>query len=342
MLQPALSLILGNLQYESHVGGCVATLGLLPQINCVSVTLPSGVEISADVGDDAALSLLSDGEMMLVFTGRIGRIQHRFYTVEVLLVDGGQALAHTRAAATYEGQDSGKVIRSLAREAGVAAGSVEAALPLASYVAHQNATVADHVARLAALSGCIAHVSADGRLHVVTRPAGQPDVALLYGREFVRYAASAVAPPADQLILAGNGPAGNPAEPGALRHSATLLPASAPAPSVTARRVPSPLLKTPSAAVSAGQAINMARAAASRELTAHCFLLPHIRPGRVVQVQGLPAGIPEGPWLVTRIDHRLQGVDAGQSIVHAELADLATFGLDTLLGAALNFAGGLL
>lgn len=342
MLQPALSLILGNLQYESHVDGCLVTLGLLPQVNYVSVSLPVGVKISAEVGDDASLSLLSDGEMTLVFTGKIGRIQHGFHAVEVLLVDSGQALAQVRAAATYEGQDSGKVIRSLARAVGVTVASVEATLPLASYVAHQNATVAEHVARLATLSGCIAHVSANNRLNVVTRPVGLPDVALLYGREFVRYAARTIAAPADQLILVGNGPAGNPAEPGALRHSTTILPASAPTPSVTARRIPAPLLKTPSAAVAAGQSINQARAAGTRSLTAHCFLLPHIRPGQVVQVQGLPAGIPAGSWLVTRIEHRLHGMDAGQSIVHAELADLAAFGLDALLGAALNAVGGLL
>ena len=342
MLQPTLSLILGNLQYETHVIACDVTLGLLPHINHATVALPAGVELTAGVGDGATLDVQSDGDMTRVLTGNIGRIERRFHTVEALLVDGGHGLAHTRIAATYEGQDGGNVIRHLARDAGVETGAIDATLPLVNYVAHQNATAAEHVARVAALSGCMAHFGDDGRLQVATRPTGQPDVALRYGRELMHYAAREAPPPAAQLVLTGNGPAGNPAEPGATRHSTTRLPASAPDPSPTARHVPTPLLKLPTAAVSAGQAVNRARAAASRELTASCFLLPQIRPGQVLQVQALPDGLPEGPWLVTRVRHRLHGQRSGQTVIDAELADLAAFGLDALLGAALDFAGGLL
>ena len=337
MLQPSLSLVLGNLKYDSHIMACQVFLGLLPAINRAIVTLPAAVDISAATGDDASLEMLSDGDMTLVLTGKIGRIERRFHTTEVMIVDAGHALARTRTSATYEAQDSGKVIRNLAADASVDTSIIDAALPLVNYVASQHATAVEHIFKLAVLSGCIAHVTDDGRLQVITRPTGQPDLALLYGREFLNYSAREVQPAQNQLVLAGNGPAGNPSEPGAARHSSTMLPANAPAPGPTAHYIPTALLKTPAAASAAGQALNTARAATTVELTARCFLLPQLRPGQVVQVQGLPAGRPEGPWLVKGIDHTLKVRTAGKTVVTAELADLDAFGL----GAALDFVGGL-
>ncbi len=342
MIQPALSIILGNYQYDSHVLDCRVVLGLLPAVNHAVVTLPAGVEMTAAHGDDASLKLLSDGEMTPVITGVVERIDRRFHAVSVLLADAGRALSRLRPAATYEAQDSGKIMRALAGDAGIDIGVIDANLPLVSYAAHQQATAAEHIARLAALSGCLAGVGDDGRLEVISRPAGRPDLALLYGREFVRYETRESAPPADQLVLAGHGPAGDPAEPGAARHSLELLPAGAPEPGQEARRVAVPLLKTPAAAVSAGQAANTARAAGTISLTAHCFLQPQLRPGQVVEVQELPDGVPAGPWLITGVRHALRPGGAGQTTVEAELADLAAFGLDALLGAALGAIGGLL
>ena len=342
MIQPELSLILGNAQYDSHVTACRVVLGLLPHANYAVVTLPAGVEVAAAAGDDGALDAAGDGEMTRVLTGSVARIDRRFHTVTAILADAGRDLARTRAAATYQAQDSGQIISDLAGEAGVDSASVDAALPLVRYAVHQTMTAAEHIAHLAGLSGCLAHVDAEGRLAVVTRPSGQPDLALLYGREFVDYHVREGEPPQDQLVLIGNGPAGNPSEPGAARHTPEPLPASAPAPGTSTRYVPAPFLKTPSAVATSGQARNTTRAAASLSLTARCFLLPHLRPGLVVQVQGLPDGIPAGPWLVTGVQHRVQPLVAGQTIVRAELADLAAFGLDALLAGALDLVGGLL
>lgn len=342
MLKPLLSLILGSLKYDSHAIKTSVFLGLLPHVNRVEISFPGTVEIGASTGDEASLEMLSDGDMIRVLTGRISSIHKRLHTSQVLLVDSAFALANTRTAATYTKQDAGTIIRNLASDSDVDSRTIEADLPLASYVAHQNATTAEHVTRLTALSGCIAFISAEGDLNVIKRPTGQADSALLYGRELIHYHATENAGPRDQLVLIGNGPAGNPSEPGALRHSTTLLPASAAAAGTSNRHIPLSLLKTPTAAVSAAQAVNTARAASTMELQADCFLLPQLLPGQVIQVQGLADEIPEGPWLLTSVSHVLQGCDSGKTRIRAELADTAAFGFDALPGVALSAVGGLL
>jgi len=342
MLKPSLSLILGRFKYDSHVIKTRVSLGLLPHINRVEISLPGNVEMTAATGDEASLEMLSDGEMIRVLTGKIAFIQNRLESTQVLLADAAYDLAQTRSLATYTQQDAGKVIRNLANDAGINSQLIDADLPLASYVAHQNATAAEHITQLTALSGCIALISAEGELNVIKRPAGQADSALLYGREFIQYHATENARPRDQFVLAGNGPAGSPSEPGALRHSNKLLPASAPAPDISNRHIPQSLLKTPTAAVSAAQSVNAARAASTMELQADCILLPQLLPGQVIQVQGLRDEIPQGPWLLTSVSHYLQGRDSGKTRINAELADLGAFGLDALFGAALGEVGGLL
>lgn len=342
MLMPSLSLILGSHQYDSHVINASVSLAMLPHVNHVEVMLPANVEMSASVGDEASIEMLSDGEMTLVLTGKVAAIQHRLHNICVHLVDSGHELAQTRIVATYTQQDTGKIIRNLAADAGISSSTIDASLPLASYVVDQNTTTAEHISRLTALSGCNAIISPDGKLSVITRPTGQADSALLYGRELITYQATEKNVPPSQLVLVGNGPAGDPSEPGALRHSNSILPASAPAPDASVRYIPQAFLKTPTAATSAAEAVNTARAATTLELTAECILLPQLQPGQVIEVQGLAGDIPAGPWLVTQVSHKLQGRDSGKTRITAELADLAAFGLDALLGSALGAVGGLL
>ncbi|MCP4992266.1 MAG: hypothetical protein GY934_00560, partial [Gammaproteobacteria bacterium] len=186
--------------------------------------MPDQVGITATAGDEASLDMLSDGEMTRVLTGKIASIEKTLQSSHIVLVDGAYELAQMRTAATYTQQDSGTIIRNLANDAGINIQMINADLPLANYVAHQNATAAEHITQLTALSGCIALFSAEGELRVIKRPSGQADSALLYGREFVNYRAKENASPSNQFILTGNGPAGTPSEPGALRHSNTILP----------------------------------------------------------------------------------------------------------------------
>jgi hypothetical protein len=100
-------------------------------------------------------------------------------------------------------------------------------------------------------------------------------------------------------------------------------------------------LRTPAAASTALRAAEAAAAGAASRLRAHCFLLPALRPGSVVQVQGLPDGVPAGPWLVLRAVHRLTATDGGSTAFEGVAAGTAgTAG--GLLAAAAELAGSLL
>jgi hypothetical protein len=65
------------------------------------------------------------------------------------------------------------------------------------------------------------------------------------------------------------------------------------------------MLRTAGAASNASQALQEAAAATGERLAAECFLLPGLRPGEVFEVQSLPDEFSGGPWLVTRVTHRL-------------------------------------
>jgi phage protein D len=106
-------------------------------------------------------------------------------------------------------------------------------------------------------------------------------------------------------------------------------------------REPAAMLRTAGAADNASKALQEAAAAKTERLEARCFLLPRIRPGQVVEVQSLPDGLSGGPWLITRVTHRLGPARGGETILEAESADAGSL-VGQLAGAALAALGGLL
>jgi phage protein D len=258
-----------------------------------------------------------------------------------VLADGGALLAALRPAVTFRNQDVRGIVRSLAGDAGTDLGTIDVDLSLAAYVADQRRTSAEHVANLAELAGAIGFVDGDGRLQVVPRPAAQADRALKHGREFVEYEvrrakARAVAVPA------GNGPSGSTDAPNALQQGDAALPEDAPRPGAGAIWRAAAVLRTPSAASAALEASAKKTAAEATLLYARCWLLPALRAGQVVEIQELPDGVDAGPWLLTRVTHRLHPRHGATTTIEAVSAAAAGSLLDSLLGAALGAVGGLL
>ncbi len=142
-------------------------------------------------------------------------------------------------------------------------------------------------------------------------------------------------------MAVGNGPAGAADAPEALRQAADILPGGAPASGKEAVWKAVPILRTPAAAQTASQAAERRAASDGSRARASCFLLPSLRPGMVVEVQELPHGISGGPWMLTRISHRLRPGVGGRTIFEGASAG-ASGGLGSLLEAALSAAGGLL
>jgi hypothetical protein len=191
------------------------------------------------------------------------------------------------------------------------------------------------------LGGALARVTSDGELEVIRRPSGQPDKALLYGRELTAYRAARASAPNASRFAIGFGPAGSTSAPDVFKQTRSALPASARAGGPGVLREAVPALRTAKAAADASTALQEAAAAGSERLTAGCFLLPAMRPGQVFDVQSLPGRLEGGPWLVTRITHRLDAVTGGSTRIEAESAQAESL-VGQLAGAALAGVGGLL
>jgi hypothetical protein len=341
-LRAAARVTLGNWRYDGHAGAVRVTLALLPGVNVARVLLPAGAEVKAAPGDDVLLELDggdADGDgLVAVLTGTLRALRRGVDGTEAELVDAGAALAALRPCTTFQQQDAADIVSALAEEAGVDVGHVDLPdLSLAAFAAHQARTAAEHVAELCRLAGAIAAVDADGALF--TKVPGTADAALLYGREFTAFEVGAEAPPARRHVLVGNGPAGSAQADDALRHSVDVLPGSAPAAGKDALRESAALLRTPDAASAAGEAADALAAARASRLTARAFLLPGLRPGAVIEVQGTPDRLAGGPWLVTRVEHVLAARRGGRTTLHARAA---AAGGDSLLGALAGAVGGLL
>ena len=338
-LAPSTGFTLGDRRYGAHASKLTVTLALLPGVDSFRVTLPARADVTCVPGDQALLELDGGEGSTTVITGKVRGVRRGLDGIEVWAADAGADLAAVRPAATYVGQAGEDVVSALAGEAGVSLGAVDLDLPLASYVAHQQRTSAEHVAILADLGGTVASVDGDGSVTLRKRPSGPADAALLFGRELIDYQVHD-GPAQPARVLIGNGPAGTVEAPDALRPTVDRLPEDAPSPGAGAVWRPAPILRTPSVIASASRAADGATGAASKRLTARCFLLPKLRPGMAIEIQSLPDGFDGGPWLLTRVVHRVGADGAGTTRLEAESGAGGAGG--GLLGAALSAVGSLL
>jgi hypothetical protein len=366
---------LGSSRYDAHLGSLTVVLSTLPAPGVCRAVLPYAVEVSAVPGDAASVDLtgleLASGGMAglagaaagaiggglgavagalggalggggappgRVLTGTIRGVRRGLAGTEVEIADAGADLAAYRPATTFTATTATDVATALIGDAGATAGRVELDLALASYVADQSRTAAEHVARLATLAGGIATVAPDGSV-MATPLADEADTALRHGREVLAYDARDRAAPAVAYVAVGNGPAGAAAAPNALRPTVDPLPEGVDDPGKDAVWEPFAALRTPSAALTASGALQAQADARAGRVRARCVLVPTLRPGNVVEVQDLPAGMPPGPWLVTRVEHRLVPGAGGTTDFDGVRAVASGGGL---LGALAGAIGGLL
>ncbi|MBK9745259.1 MAG: hypothetical protein IPO91_00630 [Chloroflexi bacterium] len=342
-IKPLASVTLGNLQYTEQAVAITATLALLPAVNAVTVTLPAGVRFEAAPDDDGVLELDSgdaDGAGAdTIVTGKVRAIRRTPRAVEATIGDAGAELARYRPAGTYEKSSAADVIRALAGEADASVASIDIDLPLAAYVAHQARTAAEHVATLAAWGGGFAGVNGDGELFVMQLPEGQPELALRWGRELIDYEVRELPSTSAKRLRVGFGTAGSESAPEALRPSVDPLPADSPTPGMDAIWMAAPALRVPKAAATASAAADAFAAAEGKRVRARCYLQPQLRPGMVIEVQDTPDGLSGGPWIITRVTHRLRPAYGGLTTFEAVTGEGG--GLGDLLAAALGALGSL-
>jgi hypothetical protein len=335
-LAPSLSVTFGNLRYDTHALGMEACLALLPRGSSFEVSLPPNARFAAAPGDDADLKVDGGEGSEVVLKGKVRRVQRDVRGINVTAADVATDLATFRPTATYEKQSAADVIRALAGEVHASVSDMDLDVPLPAYIASPVRTAAEHIAELARLGGCVARVDADGRLSVTARPT-EATVALKYGREFLHYRVTEDGARNPQRFAVGFGPAGSASAPNALRQTRDFLPSTAAPGGVDVLRRSFAMLRTPGAASDASAALQTAAAARTKRLRATCFLLPSLQPGAVIEVQELPEGLNEGPWLVTRLVHRLRPACGGTTLLEAQSADTSS-----LLGSLFAAIGGLL
>lgn len=338
-LAPSAKFTLGSSKYDSHGTAIAVPLALLPGVNSFRVTLPAGAKLDAQPGEEASLVLDGGEGGETVLTGRIASLQRSFQTAEVVSVDGGSLLAAVRPAATYERQAAKEVIRALASEASIDIDKIDLDVPLAAYVADQRRTAAEHVAYLASLAAAIALFQPDGKL-AVGSPTGTAEVALRYGREVSDIRVRRRPAPAALRFAIGSGPAGSANALDALRHSISRLPGDAATPGARAVWEANHVLRVPSVAVNASSAANAIVRARTTTISSRCFLFPKLRPGMVIEIHELPNGLNAGPWMVTRLEHRLSPFRGGATIFEGVSAGEG--GLGGVLGALAGSVGGVL
>lgn len=338
-LAPALSVTLGSLRYDTHAACASIRLALLPRGSSAEIALPSNVRFEAATGDKAVVSLDGGEGAKTVLTGKVHSIRREFDFIRVTVTDSGDLTGY-RPSATLEGQNAQDVVKKLASDVSVSTNEVDIDLDLAVYVAHPGRTAAEHIAKLAELGGGIAYTDGDGSLNAKKKPSGPADSALKFGREIMAYETRSADALSPQRFAMGFGPAGSGGADDALRQSVDAIPGSAAEGGAGVWRVPAPVLRVPSAATTASGALQSIAAGQAQRVTAHCFLLPALRPGNVTEVQDLPDKLSTGPWLITCVEHRFE-CGSGTTRFWGETATAAPSLLGGLLSAAAGAIGGL-
>ncbi|GFG52569.1 hypothetical protein CQY20_09225 [Mycolicibacterium agri] len=328
----------GSLRYTGGIAAIQVSLSIGPGVGSARITFPRDLRVEAKPGDTVVISLTGESpDEVLAFTGSVSVVHRGVDTTTVLCGDGSSTLAAIRTGSTFERQGASAIAKALAREARVDVGVIDVDLDLPCYVADQGRTAWEHLTILAGWGGAFTTCAADGTVEVRRFPSPPADTALRYGREIAELTVTAVAPAAD-VLLTGNGPAGNASDPRAPQQSTGTLPDAAPGPAAHTIRVAAPALRTPSAVASANQAYADRNGAA--RLSAACWLVPRLRAGTTVEIAEAPAPESAGPWLLTRVVHTVGPGPAARTTFEA--INMATTGGSSLLGRVVGAVGGLL
>src|SRR3954447_13573112 len=199
------SATLDRQRYDAHLRSVVTELSLLPGVDRADVVVAPGVPVDVEVGARASLTLDGGDGSEVVITGTVEQVERRHDGTAVTVVDGGAALARIRPHETYNGLPAAQLIGKLAGLADVETGLLTGLLQTAAYVADPRRSGAEHVAALAARSGAVAAVDAEGRLTVTAWPVGVATVAMRRDRELVALRTSTRQPGPERVPVGAGG-----------------------------------------------------------------------------------------------------------------------------------------
>jgi phage protein D len=292
------------------------------------------------IADEGTISLTSsDGADTSVFKGSVDGIHDRPHGRRlVTATNGSRELAQARLNRSFEQQDAGAIIQALASELGLSSELPGDAPMLPRFVVDDRLSLYGHVARLAALSGHVACIAADGTLKVKNPAAdAEPAARIAYGVDILDFALGERAPHTAAVQVTGEGAAGDQGS------DAWYWLRKDPASNQSTAGSGTPLRTVSVGALRSAEAVETLAAAklrrAAEAATRGWFLIagaPQIEPGDNVEVSGLPQSSLDGDYRVTEIVHEFDAHRGYRSRVRVVKAGAGAGG-----GLA-DLAGGLL
>ncbi len=341
LLRPTYTLTLGSQRWTSQVRRIRLTLATAPRVDALTVEFPIAAPFSAGIGDPAELDLDGGEGDAPVFLGTIDSVRRSLDSLRVTCLNGGGVLARFRPAVAYEQITTGNVVRKLCAEADVDTGAIEEGVPLLYYAADPARTALDHIARVCGWSGSIARVLPGNQVESLVVNATRADSALRYGRDLLGLHHRKVSAPVRSFVVAGEGGAGGTSDPEAGRPSTDFFAGRRPdGPSAAARWSSEPALRTPRAAATAAASRQRAYDSGREQGWFDALLRPGLRPGSVLEIRGLPAGLPSGPLWVGHLRHTIGPEGALTRAYFVKGGD--RFDPLALLGSILGAVGGVL
>ena len=341
LLNPSYSLQLGPQLWKEQALQIELLLNPGPLIDAMTVRLPAIAPLQADVDDDVELTLNSGETEEKVFTGVVQAVRRGFSSIEVKAINAGGLLSRYFPAVTYENVTTATVARNLCSDAGVSTGSLETGSELTFYVADPTRTAWQHIHRVCSWSGMLVSISADNKVESKVVNATQADIALRFGREILELDRSRRAAQIETFVVSGESGVGQASSPDSHRPVTDFFAGNRPdPPSPTVTWTWLPALRTASAAATAGAARKRMYTSVADRGVFTAFLQPKLRPGVVLEMQDLPAGLTDGPVWIHSVRHVLSPRGAQTRVEYFKGGD--SFDPLALLGSLAGAVGGLL
>ncbi len=295
--------------WTDQLVGLVATTGMLPDVDAVSLFLAAGPSAPEPaLGDRGSVAIgYADAAPTRVFTGEVAVLGDGLDGLRrVELANGGQALAHLRVDQSFEGVDAADIVRDLLGRVDVTAGNLEAGVALPFHALDARRHAAECIATLAARSGFVACFDRDGALDFRPPAASETLATFTHGVDLLGFELAASRPAVEQIAISGEGAAGTAGA------TAWAWFANEPDPVTTTagagtrtRRESDPTLRSLEAVETAARwrIEGAARRASRGRLTVTGN--PAVAVGHRVAVEGSPSATLDGEWLVLAIRHTL-------------------------------------
>lgn len=326
--------------WRDHLTALRLRRALAPQVDVLELCVArASTAPSVSLDDEGSLSLNgSDGSDVPVFKGKVDGIREQAHGTRLVTVtNGGRQLSQARLNRSFEQQDAGQIIQALASELGLSCDLSGSGTSLPRFVVDDRAGLYAHIARLAALSGLLVRVDADGRLAVLDPASpGEPVARLAYGVDVLNFSLGGRAPHTAAVQITGEGAAGSDGS------DAWCWLRKDPAANQASAGSGTPLRSLSVAALRSADAVaTVARAKVARasEGATRGWLTvagtPQVAPGDNVAISSLPEASLDGTYRVDEVVHAFDARRGFRSRLGVVSAGAASSGALDLIGGLL-------